>query len=98
MFEVGFAELTLIAVIALLIVGPEKLPSLARTVGAWLGRARRMATNFRMELERELELSELKRLNQRIDIPDLETFTQSQGNAPNDKKATPDNQDADADV
>ena len=86
MFDVGFLELSLIGIIALLVVGPEKLPGLARTVGTWLGQARRMATNFRMELERELELSELKRLNQRIDIPDLDTFAQPQSKHPEDPK------------
>ena len=89
MFDVGFLELTLIGIIALLVVGPEKLPGLARTVGTWLGQARRMAANFRMELERELELSELKRLSQRVDIPDLRTFAQPQTKDPKDSQETP---------
>lgn len=56
MFDVGFWELTIVAVVALLVVGPERLPVLARTAGKWLNRMRRMARELRYELEREVDL------------------------------------------
>jgi sec-independent protein translocase protein TatB len=60
MFEVGFSELLLICVIALLVLGPQKLPKLASQVGRWMGRARSMARQFREQLEEESLLEETK--------------------------------------
>lgn len=59
MFDVGFSELVLIFVIALIVLGPERLPKVARTAGRWLGRARQMARSMQYELERELDLNDL---------------------------------------
>ncbi|MCK0153598.1 Sec-independent protein translocase protein TatB [Alcanivorax sp. S6407] len=53
MFDIGFAELTLIFIIGLVVLGPERLPTVARTVGHWLGRARSTFNNLKNELERE---------------------------------------------
>jgi len=53
MFEVGFSELLLIFAIALVVLGPQKLPKLAQQVGRWVGRARAMARQFREQLEEE---------------------------------------------
>lgn len=58
MFEVGFTEIVLIMGLALLVLGPEKLPGLARKVGRWTGRARSMARQLRMQLEQEVTLDE----------------------------------------
>ena len=60
MFEVGFQELFLLGVIALLVVGPERLPGLARTVGLWVGKARRLVNQVRSDVERELRADELR--------------------------------------
>lgn len=60
MFEVGFTELLLICVIALLVLGPQKLPKVAQQVGRWMGRARTMARQFRDQLEEEAILEETK--------------------------------------
>ncbi len=54
MFDIGFWELSLIMLLALLIVGPERLPGLVSTIGNWAGRARFMARSLRMQVEREL--------------------------------------------
>ncbi|HEY3730482.1 MAG TPA: Sec-independent protein translocase protein TatB [Steroidobacteraceae bacterium] len=55
MFGVDFSEVVVIFVIALVVLGPEKLPRLARTVGRWIGRARAMARQFREQLEQEAD-------------------------------------------
>ncbi len=62
MFDVGFWELILVGVVALIVVGPERLPELARTAGRWLGAARRMAATFKADLEREVRAEELKKI------------------------------------
>jgi sec-independent protein translocase protein TatB len=60
MFEVGFSELLLIFAIALVVLGPQKLPKLAQQVGRWVGRARAMARQFREQLEEEASNLESK--------------------------------------
>jgi len=62
MFDIGFWELALIAVVALVVVGPERLPRLARTLGLWLGRARRLVASVKADIEQELRAEELKRV------------------------------------
>jgi sec-independent protein translocase protein TatB len=69
MFEVGFSELLLIFAIALIVLGPQRLPKLAQQVGRWVGRARAMARQFREQLEDEA--SSLER-NMSID-PGIDT-------------------------
>ena len=61
MFEVGFTEILLILAIALLVLGPEKLPGLAEKVGRWTGRARAMARQLRTQLEHEVTMEEMTR-------------------------------------
>ena len=61
MFDIGFWELCLIAVVALLILGPERLPVAARTAGLWLAKARQMATKVKSEIDRELQLDEVRK-------------------------------------
>jgi sec-independent protein translocase protein TatB len=60
MFEVGFTELLLIFALALVVLGPERLPKLAQQVGRWVGRARAMARQFRDQLEEEAHNLESK--------------------------------------
>lgn len=71
MFEVGFSELLLVGIVALLVFGPERLPSLARTAGMWLGRARRFLSTVKADIEQELKAEELKRVirEQQINNP-----------------------------
>ena len=61
MFEIGFAELFLLGVIALLVVGPDRLPGLARTVGVWVGKAQRMVGQVRADIEREVRADEIRK-------------------------------------
>jgi len=60
MFNVGFPELALIAIVALVVLGPERLPEAARALGKWVGRARRMMRQMSEELEREVDVSDLR--------------------------------------
>ncbi|MDH5544067.1 MAG: Sec-independent protein translocase protein TatB [Gammaproteobacteria bacterium] len=63
MFDIGFWELCLIGVVALVVVGPERLPGLIKSTGYWLGRARQMAANVKSEIQSEVDKAEqLKRL------------------------------------
>jgi sec-independent protein translocase protein TatB len=55
MFDIGFWELAVLAIVALLVVGPERLPQLARDAGRWIRGVRRFITETRHEIERELE-------------------------------------------
>lgn len=60
MFDVGFFELLLIGIVALLVVGPERLPKLARTAGMWLGRGRRFIGSVKDDIDREIKADELR--------------------------------------
>ena len=60
MFDIGFIELLVCALIALLVLGPERLPIAARATGRWIGKARRMAGTFTSELDRQLKAEELR--------------------------------------
>ena len=60
MFDIGFWEISLIAIVALLVFGPEKLPGVARTAGLWIGRARRLVTTVKQDIDRELHLQEMR--------------------------------------
>lgn len=61
MFDIGFAELLIIAVVGLVVLGPDKLPIAARTVGLWVGKARRTLGGIQAEINEELRLDEMKR-------------------------------------
>ena len=62
MFDIGFLELCLIGVVALLVVGPERLPRLARTAGMWVGRARRFMSDVKSDISAELREQDLASL------------------------------------
>ena len=66
MFEVGFTEIIVIVGLALLVLGPEKLPGLVSTVGRWMGRARVMARQLQMQLEQEAAVEELRKSAEEI--------------------------------
>ncbi len=62
MFDIGFWELAVIAVVALLVIGPERLPKVARTAGLWVGRMRGFMMSVKADVDRELRADELKRI------------------------------------
>jgi len=67
MFDVSFTELLLIGVIALVVLGPERLPKVARTVGHLLGRAQRYVTDVKRDIQREIDLDEMNKLKKQMD-------------------------------
>lgn len=75
MFDVGFWELAIIMIVALLVIGPERLPRVARTVGLWLGRARSAFNSVKADIDRELRAEELKTmLTKQAEAPELKQF------------------------
>src|SRR5688572_31342878 len=62
MFDIGFSELIIIAVVALLVIGPERLPKAARTLGHLFGRMQRYVNDVKADISREMEIDELKKL------------------------------------
>ncbi|MDX1669482.1 MAG: Sec-independent protein translocase protein TatB [Limnobacter sp.] len=62
MFDIGFTEMMFIAVVALIVIGPEKLPKVARTIGHLFGRAQRYVTDVKSEINREMEIEDLRKL------------------------------------
>ncbi len=66
MFDISFAELMMIAVVALLVIGPDKLPQVARTVGAFVGRLQRYVAQVKEEVNRDARFEELQKLQQEI--------------------------------
>ena len=74
MFDVGFWEILLILILALLVIGPERLPGAARKAGFFIGKARRYIEGVRSEVESELDVSEFKRMlhNQEVQINELQ--------------------------
>src|SRR5436190_21437420 len=62
MFDIGFSEMMVIAIIALVVIGPEKLPRLARTLGHLAGRLQRYVADVKADINREMELEELRKM------------------------------------
>ncbi len=62
MFDIGFSELLVIAVVALIVIGPERLPGVARTLGHLFGRMQRYVNDVKADISREMELEELKKM------------------------------------
>jgi len=67
MFDFGFSELILIAVVMLIVVGPERLPKVARTAGHMLGRLQRYVSDVKSDIQREMQLEDLKKLQQQVE-------------------------------
>lgn len=83
MFDIGFSELLVIAVVALVVLGPERLPKAARFAGLWVRRARNQWDSVKQELERELQAEEIKRQMQdvRQGMQDTENQLRASGEA-----------------
>jgi sec-independent protein translocase protein TatB len=66
MFDIGFSEIVLIGVVALVVIGPERLPKTARTLGLLFGRLQRYVNEVKADINREMELDELRRLRKEV--------------------------------
>ncbi len=66
MFDIGFSEILVIAVVALIVIGPERLPKVARTLGHLFGRMQRYVNDVKSDISREMELEELRKLQHSI--------------------------------
>ncbi len=86
MFDVGFWEIAIIALIALIILGPERLPRAARTIGLWVGKARRTLSEVKRDIDRELDASELKNIkNIKDDLKDTKNIFEDAVSTLNEK-------------
>ena len=66
MFDIGFSELVVIGLVALIVIGPEKLPRVARTVGHLIGRLQRYVADVKSDINREVELDELRKMRDSV--------------------------------
>ena len=66
MFDIGFSELIVIGIVALVVIGPERLPKVARTAGLLLGRLQRYVSDVKADINREMQLDELKTLRSEL--------------------------------
>ena len=82
MFDIGFSELLVIGVVALIVIGPERLPRLARTVGHLMGRMQRYVADVKADIDREVELEELRKMRDSVQqaATNIETSVQSELN------------------
>jgi sec-independent protein translocase protein TatB len=80
MFDFGFSELLVIGVVLLVVVGPERLPKVARTAGHLLGRLQRYVSDVKSDIQREIQLDELKKLQEQVQqqARELETSVKGQ--------------------
>ena len=67
MFDIGFSEMLVVAVVALIVIGPERLPKVARTLGHLFGRMQRYVNDVKSDISREMELEELRKLQATVE-------------------------------
>lgn len=80
MFDFSFSELVVVAVVALIVIGPEKLPKVARTLGAFIGRIQRYMAQVKDEINREVRFEELQKLQEEIKTQVSSTATEVEAN------------------
>ena len=96
MFDIGFSELLVIGVVALIVIGPEKLPKVARTAGHLLGKARRYVADVKAEVNRSIELEELAKARQQFETAAQEVSSSVQGSLDEAQQAFSEPFDADS--
>ncbi len=89
MFDIGFTEMMLIGIVALIVIGPEKLPGVARTAGKYFGRLKRFVTTVRADVEQELRADELREIltQQQEELNSLKDSISDSGKAIEDEVA-----------
>lgn len=86
MFDIGFSELVVVGVVALIVIGPERLPKVARTAGHLLGRFQRYASSVKSDISREMQLDELRKVGEgfKESVESTISEVQSQANVVDD--------------
>jgi sec-independent protein translocase protein TatB len=90
MFDIGFLELLMVGVVALLVFGPERLPGAARTAGLWFGRIKRFLTSMKDDIDKELRLQELQEQIRQPEVNQVYEFLNETKNTLNQSVTTPD--------
>ncbi len=83
MFDISFGEIALVGIVALLVVGPKRLPEIARTAGKWVGKTRRMIESVKADIDREFKTDELRKLltEQQAEVQQLRQIVEDSRNA-----------------
>ncbi|NCN72128.1 MAG: Sec-independent protein translocase subunit TatB [Betaproteobacteria bacterium] len=87
MIDLGISKLAMIGAVALIVIGPEKLPQVARTVGAWIGKAQRYVSDVKAEVNRSMELDELKKMKDTVENAAKDVSQSIQTNAADFEKS-----------
>jgi sec-independent protein translocase protein TatB len=89
MFDIGFSELIMIGLVSLLVIGPERLPKVARIAGFWLGKTRNMVASVKAEIKQELQAEELRQIfNEQADLQEFHAALDETTEAANSIKAS----------
>ena len=87
MIDLGISKLAMIGAVALVVIGPEKLPTVARTVGNWIGKAQRYVSDVKAEVSRSMELEELKKMKNSVESAANDVSQSIQSNAQDFEKS-----------
>jgi sec-independent protein translocase protein TatB len=89
MFDIGFSELIMIGLVSLLVIGPERLPKVARIAGFWIGKTRNMVASVKAEIKQELHAEELRQiLKEQSDLQEFHAAINETTDAANSIKAS----------
>jgi sec-independent protein translocase protein TatB len=89
MFDIGFSELVMIGLVSLLVIGPERLPKVARLAGFWIGKTRAMVASVKSEIKQELQAEELRQIfKEQADLEEFHAAINETADAANSIKAS----------
>ena len=89
MFEIGFSELVMVGLVSLLVIGPERLPKVARLAGFWIGKVRNIAASVKEEIKQELHAEELRQIfKEQADLQEFHAAINETTDAANSIKAS----------
>jgi sec-independent protein translocase protein TatB len=89
MFDIGFSELIMIGLVSLLVIGPERLPKVARLAGFWLGKTRSMVASVKAEIKQELQAEEMRQIfKEQADLEEIHAALNETTDAANSIKAS----------
>lgn len=89
MFDIGFSELIMIGLVSLLVIGPERLPKVARLAGFWIGKSRSMVASVKAEIQQELQEEEIRQLlKEHVDINEFHSAINETSDITNSIKAS----------